>query len=39
MTKNTAAHHKPLTDTQRRWLEHIKAADASGPTYREYAVL
>ncbi len=37
MTEDTTSHRKSLTANQRRWLEHIKAADASGLTYKEYA--
>ena len=37
MTANTPANPKPLTDTQRRWLHHIKAAEASGLTQKQYA--
>ena len=37
MTANTSPDRKPLTDSQRRWLNHIKAADASGLTQKDYA--
>jgi DNA-binding CsgD family transcriptional regulator len=37
MTANTPRNRKPLTDTQRRWLDHIKAAEASGLTQKAYA--
>ncbi len=37
MTANTPPNRKPLTDSQRRWLNHIKAAEASGLTQKAYA--
>ena len=37
MTANTSPNRRPLTDSQRRWLNHIKAAEASGLTQKEYA--
>lgn len=37
MTANTPRNRKPLTDSQRRWLNHIKAAEASGLTQKDYA--
>ena len=37
MTANTPPNRKPLTDSQRRWPNHIKAAEALGLTQKAYA--
>ena len=37
MTANTSPNRKPLTNSHQRWLNHIKAAEASGLTQKEYA--
>ena len=33
----TSSLEAPLTDTQRYWLAHLRACDASGQTMRDYA--